>query len=294
MKDHLNALLRDSVEQQGLPDAYFEVIKDFIMPLADKISRCHQCQQGPIVVGVNGGQGSGKTTLCHFLKLLLQQRQLSPLVMSIDDFYLSRQERAHLANDLHPLLRTRGVPGTHDIKLAISTIENVKAGVPCRVPVFDKSIDDLLPVGEWPEIEAGIDVIILEGWCVGATPMNEADLNLNANRLEAEEDPRMIWRTFVNQSLAGAYQTLFGMLDLFVMLKVPSMEVVYQWRQLQEQKLLKLRPDGNGVMSAEEVIRFVDHYERLTRHMLKVLPDKADVLFELGEDHNIHSARGLA
>lgn len=241
------------------------------------------------VIGLNGGQGSGKTTLAGLAAASLERRGLRTLVLSLDDLYLGREARRALADSVHPLLATRGVPGTHDVRMGRTLLDALRAGAAgLPLPRFDKARDDRLPRSRWPRLEAPVDVVLFEGWCVGATPEPEAALVTPVNELEREEDPDGLWRRFVNRALAEEYAELFAGLDALVMLRVPDFEAVRRWRQEQEAVLRDERGAERGAgMSPQEVARFVAHYERLTRHMLRTLPARADLVLELDRDHAV-------
>ncbi|MEI9851569.1 MAG: kinase [Sphingomonas sp.] len=246
----------------------------------------------PLLVGINGAQGSGKTTLCRFLGALLAEHGLRSAVLSLDDLYLPRMERQALARTLHPLFATRGVPGTHDVPLATAILDALLAGEAAALPQFDKSIDDR--AAETVAVPAGTDIVLFEGWCVGAPPQPAADLVRPINRLEAEEDADGVWRGAVNAALAGDYARLFARIGTLVMLRPPGFGSVFAARRLQEEKL-RARGGGAQMMDDAALERFIQHYERLTRHMLAVLPERADVRFDLDARQNIVDAayRGL-
>lgn len=265
------------IAAEGLPDDYREVVDQHWTPLADRIGATH-----PRVVGINGAQGSGKSTLARFLEPLLAARGLRAVTLALDDLYLPRAERLRLAAEVHPLFATRGVPGTHDAALGSAIIEDLVAGRPTRIPRFDKASDDR--AAEWREVAGPVDVVLFEGWCVGARPQSETALVDPFNRLEAQEDAERVWRLAVNHHLAGDYATLFGHIDDLVMLRVPSFSVVRANRLRQEEKLALSNPGGSAIMDAAALDRFVQHYERLTRWMLGEMPDRADVLIPIGFD----------
>ena len=277
MNDKVAAL----IAAERLPDDYREVVDRFWQPLADRIAR-EATTRKPLIVGINGAQGSGKSTLCRFLELLLRPRGLRVVTLSLDDLYLTRAERAELAAKVHPLFATRGVPGTHAIVMALGLIEDMLAGRSFTLPRFDKSIDDRVETGE--TITGPVDVLLFEGWCVGAAPQDQAELAEPINRLEAEEDRGGIWRGLVNRFLAGDYAQLFAQVDLLVMLKVQGFEAVATNRRLQEHKLAEAKPGAPGLMDEAALTRFLDHYERLTRHQLAEMPSRADIVFAIGPD----------
>ncbi len=224
----------------------------------------------PIVAGLAGAQGSGKSTMAPRLASRLSDAGLRTYVLALDDFYLTRDERAELARTVHPLLATRGVPGTHDVGLLADTLGALIAGQAVRVPMFDKAADDR---AGWRLLDSAADVILLEGWCVGAPPEPAQRLAIPINALERDEDADGAWRTWVNHRLASDYAALFAQLDLRIMLRAPSFDVVLGWRTEQERAL----PFGGMFGSAIE--RFIDHYERITRWMLEGEP--AELVIDL-------------
>jgi D-glycerate 3-kinase len=214
--------------------------------------------------------------------------------LSIDDIYLTRIEREVLAIKVHPLLKTRGVPGTHDVNLGrqlLTGLRALQAGQSIEIPVFDKSVDDRSPKKGFRRVTGPIDLVLFEGWCVGASPQRDQALSIPVNSLERIEDPDQIWRRYVNQQLANDYQRLFAEIDLLIMLKVPGMSSVVEWRSKQERKLANAAPDGHKIMDTKALQRFIMHYERLTRAMLAEMPDRADLVFKLSDKHKIVSVQ---
>ena len=284
-------LISDFVENEALPDSYREDAFEFFVPLVDLIANRALDSEHTLYVGINGAQGTGKTTLGKLLVTLLSAREFRVANFSIDDFYLTQSERNQLAESQHPLLATRGVPGTHDISLLMTKFEelkNLKAEQVCELPRFNKAIDDRCGTEDWQKLIGPIDAVILEGWFVGAPPQTTRDIELPINALEKTEDADGSWRKYANYQLADQYQSAFDQLDLLIMLKAPSFKQVSEWRSLQEEKLKKIGPiDSPGIMDEEQLARFIQHYERLTRHCLEYLPVKVDVLFDLDTDHRI-------
>lgn len=239
----------------------------------------------PVVLGLCGAQGSGKSTLARAVVDEAGQRGLRAAMISLDDIYLTRAERQALARDVHPLLRTRGVPGTHDVALGLEVFAALDRGEPAWLPRFDKAADDRLPPELWDRAPAGCDLLVFEGWCVGARPQEPGALREPVNALEVSEDPDGRWRDHVNRQLAGPYQALFARIDRLVLLAAPGFEVVFDWRLQQEQDLRGR--GGPGVMDAAGVARFVQHYERLTRHILAEMPARADLTIRLATDRKV-------
>lgn len=275
--------------EQGLPSELSDELSELYLPLAAWLAQ----QTGgpaPLMVGINGAQGSGKSTLCRLLAELLEKGfALRCCVLSIDDLYLTKARRQELAQRVHPLLATRGVPGTHDVGLGLRLFEQLRtaAADSCTpLPRFDKAADEPVPEHLWDEFHGRPDLVLFEGWCVGAVAQDEAELGGSLNPLEATEDAENIWRSYVNQRLSEDYPPLFEPLDLLLMLKIPRWELVSRWRGRQEAELARKRR-GSGVMDGAALQRFVMHYERLTRHQLAEMPQRADLVFELSEAQRV-------
>lgn len=269
---------------ERLPAEYAQVIAR-VGPLAEIIDATSRIGP-PLVVGLCGAQGSGKSTMARALCALLQEQGVSCVVLSLDELYLTRAERQSLAKRIHPLLATRGVPGTHDVQLGIELLEALRQARRVALPVFDKAIDDRKPMDEWIPVRGPVQVVLFEGWCVGAIPQDDVALAHPVNALEREHDHDRRWRQFVNDALRVSYQDLFAVLDALILLQAPSFEVVYDWRVEQERKLrdrVALTDRATRVMNDDEVRRFISHFERLTRHILSEMPTRADAVVRL--DH---------
>lgn len=295
-------LLRDAqsqitalLTQHRLPDDYRQVLEAYVLPLSAWLRvACGDEPQG-LLVGVTGAQGSGKTTMSAALQQILSLFGLRCCVLSIDDFYLTKSERVVLAQTIHPLFVTRGVPGTHDIarlKAVINELFNAAEHTQTSYPQFDKANDDRFPASKNRVFCGKPDVILLEGWCVGAKPQTEAELVHPVNPLEENEDPGGHWRRYVNDKLATDYATLFDQIDLQVFLSVAGMETVFEHRALQEQKLraadsANYHSELNHPLALQ---RFIMHYERITRVLLRDMPSSSDICFRIGAHHEIESA----
>ncbi|WP_353218254.1 kinase [Sandarakinorhabdus sp.] len=280
------AALAALIVQEQLPSDYRATIDDHWRPIAAAIAAAFAAAGRPLVIGINGAQGSGKSTLCLCLELLLRHSHgLHAQTLSIDDLYLSKADRGKLAAAVHPLLAMRGVPGTHDVDLGNHIIASVQAGhARLQLPRFDKGRDDRVPSADWPIAAKPIDILLFEGWCVAASPQPALALAMPVNRLEIDDDKDMIWRRHVNTALAGPYRALFANIDLLVMLAAPRFEIVQDWRLIQEHKL---RARTNGGMTDAELSRFVMHFERLTRHMLDEMPSRVTILVALDDQHRV-------
>ena len=269
------------IQSQALPAAYRTTVDTIHRPVADQIARRRHALDRTVVAGLCGSQGSGKSTMAAFLKVLLEGQGLTAAVLSLDDLYLTLPERERLAAEVHPLLRTRGVPGTHDTALGMSLLDRLGHGSgEVSLPRFDKAEDTRAAAQTWPHVKAPVDVVLFEGWCVGAVPQPAAALRQPVNRLEAEEDPDGSWRREVNRRLATDYAELFGRIDWLVMLQVAGWDAVRANRARQERKL----GAGPAVMGEPALDRFLMHYERLTRWQLQEMPGRADRVIAIGGD----------
>lgn len=271
---------------ERLPDSFAAIVETRYVPMARNIA-AWRGQGAPLVVGICGPQGSGKTTAAAVLDRLLSRERLRVARLSIDDLYLTRRERRALAAAVHPLFVTRGVPGTHDVTLGIRTLDALAVAGTVRLPVFDKAADDRLPEARWPLFDAAADIVLFEGWCVGARPQAASALIAPVNRLEVEEDADGRWRRHVNEALAGPYRRLFDRIDRLIQFTAPDFATVRRWRAEQEDKLRTRRGGGERIMDDAALARFLDHYERLTDHIAHEMPARADIVLRLGEDREI-------
>jgi D-glycerate 3-kinase len=271
----------DLLRSERLPATYEAVIRRLHEPLAARIALAARAHGPGFRVGICGPQGSGKTTSARVLERLLTAEGLRAVILSLDDLYLPLAARRTLAAEVHPLFITRGVPGTHEVPLGLDLLDRLARPVRTLMPRFDKASDDRLPQSQWTPLEGPFDVVLFEGWCVGAIPQDPDALALPVNAFEREHDPDGAWRAYANTQLAGPYQTLFADFGQLVMFKVPSFAVVLGWRQEQERKA-----PVRGMSNAEIAV-FIQHYERLTNHIQAEMPARADLVVRLGEDRAI-------
>jgi D-glycerate 3-kinase len=272
------------INKNKLSDDFSKTAEGYFIPLAEEIKTHQMGAGGTYFVGINGSQGSGKSTLSEFLKdYLTETYGLNVVVMSLDDFYFSRIERHMIAADVHPLFKTRGVPGTHNMSQAKTVLHNLKHHNPATIPRFNKATDDPHPINAWTKVSSAVDVVIFEGWCWGVEPQTLEQLKTPANTFEENEDKNAIWRNHANLQLSLHYLPLYRLMDKWIMLKAPSFEDVYAWRLEQEQKLntATVNSDNAGIMDEQQIQRFIQHYQRLTEHALKTLPKICDHVFEL-------------
>ncbi|MGB9340418.1 MAG: hypothetical protein WCB63_14305 [Polyangiales bacterium] len=270
-------------EAEGIGRPSDALIADFYVPMTAWVA--DHVEDRMLVLGINGAQGTGKSTLARLLQQLLGRvHGIRAAILSLDDLYLTGAQRLQRAQTIHPLLATRGVPGTHDVDLGIRVLRCLREGRPIALPRFDKAKDERCRVADWPPWEGRCDLVIFEGWCVGARPQRAEELQTPVNELERQEDPTGDWRWYVNRELGGQYQALFAELDMLLMLRPPGFDEVYAWREEQEARL-RAAGGGSQVMTPAEVRRFVMHFERLTRFTWEEMPGRADAVVYLGNDH---------
>ena len=268
-------------------------LNNFYLPISKMINDDYLKKKKTRVIGLTGGQGTGKSTISNILKIILKEAyNLETVTFSIDDFYKTLDERKKMSKKINNLFFTRGVPGTHDTKILFKCIKNLKNKKfkKMTIPKFDKSSDDRSPKNKWLKIKKKPNIVIFEGWCVGATAQKNKDLNFPINKLEELRDNKKIWRQKVNLELKKNYKKIFNLIDKLIFLKVPSFKYVFKWRLLQEEKL-RITGKGKKTMNDKQIENFVMYYERITKHMLKTLPKKADTVIEIDERHRLKSIR---
>jgi len=290
----LQTVLARFLQEASLPDSVAFNFMRWHAGVTRSLAQRAKTAETPPLVGFSGCQGSGKSTLVALMARVMREvHGVSTVVLSLDDFYLTKAARAALGESIHPLFATRGVPGTHDLALlneAISALRQPAGAVP--LPAFDKALDDRTELVHWRQVSAPVQLIFLEGWCVGLSPQSESELEVPISPMEAEQDPSLVWRREVNRQLANGYADVFGQLDALLLLQAPSFDAVFEWRWQQEQRLSEQfqrdHPDKpDPTMSRSAVTDFVLHYQRLTEHALKTLPDQADFVWELATDRSV-------
>lgn len=273
------------------------IITGFIVEKLDEAQNCAPPDGGsaPLVIGLCGSQGIGKSTVAARILSELAALGHRVMVIGLDDLYLPLADRLRLAEAVHPLLATRGVPGTHDVDLGLALLDAARQPGHIAMPRFDKASDDLIPREDWRQVETPPTVILLEGWCVGAVPQSDAGLTSPVNALERLDDADGTWRRYVNNALGGPYQQLFARLDALVLLAAPDFEIVTTWRCQQEAQHRSESASQQGsskTMDKAEIERFVLHYERLTRHILDEMPSRADLVLQLDRERAIVTIGG--
>ena len=265
-------------------------LKKTYIPMSFWIENKYKKKGRTLFLGFSGGQGSGKTTTAGILKIILKKffkREIH--VSSIDDFYKTLDDRNKMSNKIHPLFKTRGVPGTHDINLVKNFFNFIKKKKfkKIKLPKFEKATDDRLKKKYWFYIKKKPEIVILEGWCVGAKPQLNSLIKKPINILEKYKDKDLTWRKYVNEKLKKEYRKLFEMIDHFIFIKIPSFDMVLKWRFIQENKLRKVSYLKKKIMSYNEIKRFIMFYERITLQMIKDLSKSASVVMLLKKNHEI-------
>ncbi len=291
-KKYLKFLTSQEVMSEPFRDKLGQLNK-FYLPISKMIAKDYLKKKKTKVIGLTGGQGTGKSTISNILKIILKEAyKLETVIFSIDDFYKTLNERKKISKKINKLFITRGVPGTHDTKMLFQCINNLKKNnfKKMIIPKFDKSIDDRCTKNKWLKVKKKPNIVIFEGWCVGATAQKNKDLNFPVNKLEKQRDNKRIWRQKVNSELKKDYNKIFNLIDKLIFLKVPSFKYVFRWRLLQEKKL-RITGKGNKTMNDKQVENFVMYYERITKHMLKTLPKTANTVISIDEKHRLKSIK---
>jgi D-glycerate 3-kinase len=234
---------------------------------------------------ISGSQGIGKSTLVLILKSVIEKiYDKKVMSLSIDDYYLSKKKRLQLSKKIHPLLQTRGVPGTHDLdKLNKHVNQFNKKKFPIIIPIFDKLSDDTV---KKTNIINKADILFLEGWCCGCLPIENQYLYKNINKLESNLDKNNIWRNFYNNKLQNNYKKIFKLFSLKIYMQPPTFKYVYKWRFDQERKNLS-KSVNKKYMSKEQLDKFIQHYEKITKWMIRTMPEEADMLIKVNKSQMI-------
>ena len=283
------------IKSQETPKDKFKnkekMIKSFLVPVSFWIAN-KASKKKPYILGLAGGQGTGKTTISSIISIILRKYfKLNVFTISIDDFYKTRKERLLLSQKIHPSLMIRGVPGTHDINIMLNFFKRVKSKKfrKLKLPKFNKAIDDRYKKKLWYSISKRPDIIIFEGWCVGARAQKNSTLKKAINSLEKIDDKKLTWRKFVNHQLKSKYKKLYSKLNCLLFLKANNFSLLQQWRLKQEKKLwLKNKKSSNNkIMNKKDVIKFMQTYQRVTQNMFKYAPKYSSIILNLNSNHQI-------
>ena len=291
-KKYLSFLATQEARSKPFHDKLNQLNK-FYLPICKKIYQDYKKSKKIKIIGLTGGQGAGKSTITQIIKLILENKyKLRVVYFSIDDFYKKSSERIKMSKKVHQLFKIRGVPGTHDTSLIKKTFINLtkKNFKSLTIPLFDKSRDERFPKKNWQKIKKQPEIIIFEGWCVGAKPQKKKYLKKSINILEKKHDTNLIWRSKVNYELNNDYAVIFKMINRLIFLRVPNFECVYKWRLLQEKKL-QLTSRGKKIMSPAQVKQFIMYYERITKQMHIDLTKKAYAVLYLDKKHRFNKIK---
>ena len=287
--DYLRFLSKEKIFSKSKSNKIIS-LKKYYIPISFWIEKKYIQKGKTLFLGFSGGQGSGKTTIGIILKIILEKFfKRKVCVSSIDDFYKTHVERNKMSINIHPLFKVRGVPGTHDINLIKDFFIFIKKKKfkKFKFPKFDKSIDDRLPKKQWNDVKQKPEIVIFEGWCVGAKSQTASQLKKPLNIIEKNEDKNLIWRTYVNNNLKKDYKKIFSMIDNFIFMKIPNFNMVFKWRFLQEKKLRKKYSFKKKIMARDEVKRFIMFYQRITLQMIQDLSKSASIIMILKKNHEI-------
>ena len=270
-----------------------KMIKSFLIPISFWIANKVE-KKKPFILGLSGGQGSGKTTISSIISIILSKYfKLNVFKISIDDFYKTRKKRLELSKKVHPLLMVRGVPGTHDINIMLDFFKRIKEKKfkSIKLPRFNKATDDRYNKKLWYSVKRRPDVIIFEGWCVGAKAEQNYSLKTPINSLEKLKDQKQIWRRYVNKQLKSKYKKLYDQLNCLLFIKAKNFSLLRQWRIKQEKKLSLKSKRSNKlkIMSDKEIINFMQTYQRITQNMFKSVPKYASIILNLNSNQQIKS-----
>ena len=287
--DYLKFLNKEKIFNKSKAAKIKSLKKNYI-PISFWIENQYKKKGKTLFLGFSGGQGAGKTTVTGILEIILRKYfKRKTQTISIDNFYKTLEERKKMSRNIHPLFKTRGVPGTHDVNLIKKFIYFVKKNKfkKIAIPKFDKVSDDRLGRKFWFNITKRPEIVIIEGWCVGAKPQSNSLISKPINILERFEDKGMFWRKYVNQQLKTEYKKIFSKIDHFIFMRVPNFKMVFKWRLLQESKLRKKSHFYKKIMSYSEIKRFIMFYQRITLQMMRDLSKSASVVMLLKKNHEI-------
>ena len=237
---------------------------------------------------ISGSQGCGKTTLLKLIKNNFKNfYNIDPLCISLDDYYLTKKQRNDLSKRIHPLLQTRGVPGTHATGKITKTLQLFdKKKYPIKIPKFDKLNDDRLSSSQI--ITSKKNMIFLEGWCCGCPPLSNSFLQKNLNKIE-KADSEYIWRKYYNKKLKKEYKLIFNHFEYLIYFKIPSFDCVLKWRIKQEKRLKFNKKKNINCMNKIEIKDFISYYEKITKWMMKNTLSNSNLIIKINKNQKIQS-----
>lgn len=272
------------------PEDMLAVLWDLWLPLSIKLAQHRQKLGRPLIQGIVGGQGTGKTTMCQVLGLILDHLGYRSLCLSLDDLYKTYSDRLALTKQ-DPRLIWRGPPGTHDLDLGLNLLDQIRQGEsPVQVPRFDKSAYNGAGDRTTPEIVTDIDIVLFEGWFVGVRPINPDLFNHAPPPICTAED--RVFARDMNQRLSD-YLPLWERLDSLMVLYPTDYRCSMVWRKQAEQQMIAT---GKLGMSDAEIEEFVNYFWRSLHPELFITPlvkspTAADVVISIDPDHGINFRR---
>ena len=281
MKIDINTFIQYELKKLTNKKFSKNYISQYIVPI---IKAINNSKDNKFII--SGPQGAGKSTLAKLFKLVIEKiYKKKVMLLSIDDYYLSKNQRLKLSKKIHPLLLARGVPGTHDIKALKYHINQFKnQDFPINTPTFNKLKDDIT---KKRKVIKNAQILLLEGWCCGSKPIAIQYLFKNINSLENTFDKNKNWRKYYNSLLRNEYKSVFSLFDKIIYIQVPSFKHVLKWRYSQE-KSNASKSDNKNFMNKANLQKFIQHYEKLTKWMLLTLPTKADILIKIDSNQKVN------
>jgi D-glycerate 3-kinase len=264
------------------PQEMLQVLWDLWLPLGIKLASQRQQLSRPLIQGILGGQGTGKTTMCKILSLILNQLGYQTVSLSLDDLYKTYSDRLLLTQQ-DPRLIWRGPPGTHDIDLGLDVLDKIRQlQSPVMVPRFDKSAFGGAGDRTNPEIVTNIDIVLFEGWFVGVRPINADVFDTAPPPILTDADKA--FARDINHRLYD-YLPLWERLDSLIVLYPTDYRCSLEWRKQAEQQMIAA---GKSGMSNAEIEQFVNYFWRSLHPELFIKPlvKNVDLVIEIHGDRS--------
>ncbi len=258
------------------------------LPLAILLATKREKLGRPLIQGILGVQGTGKTTLARIIIFILAKIGWNAISISLDDLYKTYGDRQQLKQQ-DPRFIWRGPPGTHDVELGIQLLDKFRYNSPqqlIEIPRFDKSLFAGAGDRITPEFVSNIDLVFFEGWCVGVPPINPAIFDFAPPPIITEADRK--FARDINYKLQY-YLPLWQKLDSLIVLYPTDYRVSKKWRLQAEKESIA---QGNSGMNDEEVERFVEYFWKALHPELFVKPllnnsELVEVAIELFSDRSL-------
>lgn len=282
LQQHYSPLTHGLVDESDLCLALWTLW----MPLARLMSLWRQQLNRSLIIGIVGGQGTGKTTLSSLISLLLNHMGYATLSISLDDLYKTYADRQRLQQQ-DPRLKWRGPPGTHDVLLGIQTLDQLRSGHPrlIAIPRFDKSAYGGIGERKSPDYVSNVEIVLFEGWFVGAQPINPDKFIDAPDPIRTEQD-RQFARDMNDQ--LREYLPLWERIDRLLVLNPVDYRLSMQWRQQAEHE--RIAAGGRG-MNDDEIEQFVRYFWQALHPELFITPlvqpnSRADLVLDINPDHS--------